>query len=183
MIPIWNADHRHLGLIADLSATKHDTWGFVHGDVICRVSHESGLRRGTYLGLAHFSKPELSRWGTFFTSFADPATVAGVPDQPDLGPFNGGIPAGLLTFDDLSTISGFSWTPLRRNGHAAPGDERWFLQAVDRDVSWDGSHCTTLVYQDLTMDRWSTRQEHRLALHPDDLVLSSPYVTPEAGRS
>ncbi len=177
MTAVFDFDHRHLGAPVQFDDPENEQWATYHGRLVCRISHETGLRVGTFVGLAQPGHPTLQTWGPF-TSIHLP--IAQVPrtatDLPDLGPFPAGIPAGLLTFNDLSDRSGFAWEPAHRNGHTPPGDGRWHLARIDHQFTWNDEPRTVLVYRDSSMHQFETRQEHRLTLRVEEIVLSCPIV-------
>lgn len=131
---------KDIGAVVDMASLPPDAQDAVRmtgATVLCRIAHEHGLRRGTFLGFANPSQPSLQRWGTFFHESVDQRLVFDreITTRPADAPVT---PETLTRADLLPMLDGVRWDGMpARFGH-------WWVGLVDHNVAWDGRPVTNL---------------------------------------
>lgn len=134
--------------------------------VLCRIVHEHGLRRGTFLGFAALPNSNLQRWGTFFHESTDQRLVFDREITPR--PADAPVTPETLTQADLITmLDGVRWDDMPSRFH------HWWVGLVDHSVAWDGRPVT-----DLGLTDPSHPYDRETLIHVPAGTPLAPYTSP-----
>lgn len=108
------------------------------GRKIVRLIHETGLRKGTFVGYSTDDE-WLQHWGAFYYTASDsaPATDQSVDSRPIPAP--DALTAGTLRPENLGQL-------LRPDDDTTlPVNGTWWLERVEYDATWSGAPVETAV--------------------------------------